>query len=767
MKKITTIATLALALGTNFLSAQFLVKPTFFETLGVSNQGLVSGYEDQAGPYSIWNPDENLFYEIGGAAPGQGVGGACKFSADGKYLSGTNYINQDIPTDWTRQVLSNYPHIFKAIEFPENQEYTGYAAGQTLTWNGHGIILKTFNGGVNWMAKWIDTGNRALEAMSFPTLYTGFVGGWNGYFAKTTDGGESWTEIAPAGEEAVYYYKTITFKDEFSGVVTAELESGGAMVFITSDGGENWTSGTGLNGIPEKVCFAGAGTYFAVNTGGSIQKSTDNGITWNTIYTAPEMLLGITFYDGLTGIATGENACYKTGDGGATWTPFTITEGVMFRDVKWIDSMNLVAVGSSDVIFSSADGGATWTWANQAIFNGEPSLYSIAVTGQDIHVCGSQGNFYKKSRIASRIVAEMSKYDMETGQWTTLGSLGQTVDNTTSGGFNVSADGNTFVGNSWADPNNGNGYTPYAHGVAWTQADGITDLGSLYANDNRSSRANAVSGDGNVIVGYQDLNGPWKSAVWRKNPAGGYFPNEYLLINPDGSATDEFNQLGECSYVTPDGNWIGGEGDYANGNQPWIWSEATGVINLGDLSAGTGTGRVAGIAPDGSFVIGWFSVFGWGAQPIPFIWTPTTGIVEFNAFVGNVLDIDTGDYDVWIPNNLSLNAKYITGWGVNPNIGEWGEIFTFRLEMPDMLGHAEVGANISTVYPNPVIDILNIQSEETIDNVGVYNISGQLLIDRKSPNGISQIDLSALSSGIYFVKIQANQQTKIHKITKK
>jgi photosystem II stability/assembly factor-like uncharacterized protein len=761
MKKTITFFTLLLCvLCTIGASAQFLVKPTFFETLGVSDQGLVSGYVDQAGPYSIWNPDEESFYEIGGAAPGQGVGGAAKFSADGNYLSGTSYISQAISTAWHRNVLTDYNYIFKELEFPESQQYYGFAAGESLTNNGDGILLKTYDGGQNWTELWVDDAQHGLEAMSFPTLNTGYIGGWNEFLAKTDDGGNTWTPIVPSSEDDVWYYRTIDFKDESNGFVSAQLEDG-FTGYYTTDGGQTWTTSTGLSGIVEKACYAGGNTYFAVNMAGDIQKSTDGGATWNTVYTATGTLAGIRFKNLTTGIATGSQYCYKTTDGGATWTQYNVQEGITFRDVNWIDDSNLVIVGASDVIFASNDGGVTWTWDNQDLFNGNPSLYSVAVTSENVIVCGSQGNFYKKSLISSQIVAEMSRYNVTTDQWTALGNLGMTVDATTSGGYYISADGNTVVGNSWFS-DGGSSFS--AHGFVWNQTDGTTDLGTLFAG--RSTRANAVSADGNVIVGLQDFNGPWKSAVWRKNPEGGYFPNEYILIDPNGSATDEFNQLGECSTVTPDGNWIGGEGDYSNSNQPWIWSESTGLINLGDLTEGVGFGRVAGISPDGSYAIGWFTSFEWGATPTPFIWTAESGIQEFNAFVSDVLDIDTGGYDIWIPNNMSMNGKYITGWGVNPNIGEFGELFTFRLEMPETLGNAHVQSDISTVYPNPVNGILNISSDLTIDKVEVYNVNGQLLLEEKSAAGISNLDMSSLATGIYFVKTHANQQTKTHKVTK-
>jgi len=201
------------------------------------------------------------------------------------------------------------------------------------------------------------------------------------------------------------------------------------------------------------------------------------------------------------------------------------------------------------------------------------------------------GNFISGTSIGSS-VPELSRYSLLTGQWTALGSLGFMVDSTLSGGFGISGDGNTVVGLSWADTTGG---LAYAHAIAYNATEGIMDLGSLFFG--RSTRANAVSDDGSVVVGWQDFNGPWKSAVWRKNPAGGYFANEYILIDTTANPNDEYNQMGECSSVSADGKWIGGYGDYANANQPWIWCEDSGVINLGVLPL-TGNGYVSGMTAD-------------------------------------------------------------------------------------------------------------------------------------------------------------------------
>ncbi len=130
---------------TENVSAQFVVKPTFFETQDVSNDGVVSGYEEQAGPYSLWNPDTNTFEQIGGTAPGLGGGGSVEFSGDGNLLSGTTTVTTTVPTEWEK-LNTGFDYIIRDIEFPGGSDFTAFAAGKSLTYNGDGIVLVTYDG---------------------------------------------------------------------------------------------------------------------------------------------------------------------------------------------------------------------------------------------------------------------------------------------------------------------------------------------------------------------------------------------------------------------------------------------------------------------------------------------------------------------------------------------------------------------------------------------------------------------------------------------
>lgn len=749
--------------GIESISAQYLTKTPYFDMTGVSNEGVVAGYEEWAGPYFLWNADENTYVEIGGAAPGNGVGGQAHFSEDGMYLSGSSYYEMAIDTDWQRNIYTDHPYIYVDVEFP-NGPLHGYAAGQSSTYRGNGIIIKTINGGESWAPIWEDTEERGIETMSFPSIQVGYVAGWNEYIAKTTDGGSIWTELNPTVEE-VLYYSSIYFKADLNGVVAAILNSGDSKIYITSDGGSTWQTGTGLAAVPFDIEYASGDTYFLVTNKGHIQRSIDNGLTWNTVFTAPggSLFSGISFYDGMNGYAVGESdasGVYKTVDGGDTWTQvdvFGTTSGyAIWRDVEWIDANHIFIAGTPDVIYESTDGGENWFWSNEEIFNSGPALYDIAVTDNAVHIAGSQGNFYKKSLIPGKTVAEMSRYSVADNEWIALGNLGNVVDVSSGSGYYVSGNGKIVVGLSYAADNS-------AHGFAWNEDEGIIDLGSMYQG--RNARANSVNYDGSIVVGWQDFNGPWKSAVWLKNPDGGYYPNKFLLIDPNGNSEDQMNQLGEATSVSADGNWIGGAGDFAFPNA-WIWNEDEGLIDLGNMGLDEATGRVTAINEDGSIVVGYYKSGGGPWDPVvytPFIWTLESGIADLNDYITETLEFDMNGDNIYVPNDLSSNGVFITGWGIDSSETI---LRTFRLQLTETLDINNPKEPMVTIYPNPVTDVLQISSQTEIISVIIYNTNGQQLMDKNLNSLHGEIDLNSLSTGIYFAKVLSNNTMSTYKFIK-
>ena len=66
------------------------------------------------------------------------------------------------------------------------------------------------------------------------------------------------------------------------------------------------------------------------------------------------------------------------------------------------------------------------------------------------------------------------------------------------------------------------------------------------------------------------------------------------------------------------------------------------------------------------------------------------------------------------------------------------------------------------IYPNPVSDILNIESKEALDFIRVINVLGKEVLSSKE----NSIDVSKLPSGLYFVEISAGNKSATKKIIK-
>ncbi|MCB0468288.1 MAG: T9SS type A sorting domain-containing protein, partial [Aequorivita sp.] len=94
---------------------------------------------------------------------------------------------------------------------------------------------------------------------------------------------------------------------------------------------------------------------------------------------------------------------------------------------------------------------------------------------------------------------------------------------------------------------------------------------------------------------------------------------------------------------------------------------------------------------------------------------------------------------------------------------------------PSMFGKVTVVGKLSieekfvknlNFYPNPVKNNLTISSIFKIDNYQVYNILGTLVSEGKGTGNHTQVDMSRLNSGLYFVKVTSRNMQTTLKIAK-
>ncbi len=97
----------------------------------------------------------------------------------------------------------------------------------------------------------------------------------------------------------------------------------------------------------------------------------------------------------------------------------------------------------------------------------------------------------------------------------------------------------------------------------------------------------------------------------------------------------------------------------------------------------------------------------------------------------------------------------------------YGQVEDYKLNVTsNPTGIDQINSTNIRLYPNPVSGILNISNTEKIKSVSIYDILGQKMIV-ENLNGLnSQIDLSKLSNGIYFVKVIVENKTNTFTINK-
>lgn len=103
---------------------------------------------------------------------------------------------------------------------------------------------------------------------------------------------------------------------------------------------------------------------------------------------------------------------------------------------------------------------------------------------------------------------------------------------------------------------------------------------------------------------------------------------------------------------------------------------------------------------------------------------------------------------------------------VKDNTGQWGPVFRNVVSVQTTLDAPQFDLRNIVVYPNPVKDILNVSFDNAINSVSIYNMVGQQVFTKSVNANEDTINVSGLTSGTYFVKVQAEDKVKTLKIIK-
>lgn len=282
------------------------------------------------------------------------------------------------------------PHVTTAnlwkVKFVDRDN--GWIIGQYFNRSGiirsyayRSSILKTTNAGASWSEQVLD--DCILSDIEFVNPMIGWAAGVtrgrSGLLYKTGDGGMKW-DVADSNA-AGFRYVSIHFLDDLQGWVGGWNDTA-SIVLRTSDGGTTWQRSIHQGIDINDLFFLDPLTGWIVGQDGSVRKSTDGGMTWQTVLRVPDPinpggfspLRRIQFVDPMHGYAVGGISGGETklwsSNGGTTWNVVSKAPGSSLHGVWFIDANNGWTVGGANAgltIQRTIDGGQTWAKQNYPV----------------------------------------------------------------------------------------------------------------------------------------------------------------------------------------------------------------------------------------------------------------------------------------------------------------------------------------------------------------------------------------------------------------
>ncbi|MFA6599212.1 MAG: YCF48-related protein [Ignavibacteriaceae bacterium] len=343
---------------------------------------------------------------------------------------GTCFKSIDGGVTWTKITFPSTSTSLYCACFKDAN--TGIVVGGSLGSNRTtGYIYRTTNGGTSWTQ--ISAGLfEQLNAVNFIDANTGIAVGELGRIMKTTDGGLNWSSISSGFTSHI---NSFHFIDANSGYIVGGQGDYDGVIHKTTDGGTSWVikqsgelaSIKSVYAIDANICWVGGQN--------ALYKTTNGGDAWtkqSSSYTSRALV----FLNADIGISANANSISRTIDGGTTWTKVADYD---CNSLFFVNSLVGYSTGSNSATYKTTDGGSTWS-----SLVGSPMGYYVYFVNSDLGFVAGSGvwkttnggtTWVKQKLDFDNFVLSVFFFDANNG--IAVGGGGQ-VWNTTNGGSNWS-----------------------------------------------------------------------------------------------------------------------------------------------------------------------------------------------------------------------------------------------------------------------------------------------------------------------------------------
>ena len=276
----------------------------------------------------------------------------------------------------------------------------------------------------DWQLTTINS-NNDLNAVYFTDNLTGFVVGTKGTILKTTNSGQSWSEISPNHDTD---FNSIVFNN---GRIFCAGDNGTLMEYNLSF--PKWRKvKIPIDEALFNIKFINDNIGFITCGNGVVLRSADGGLTWKKIFIGKkETLFSVSFSDEQTGFIVGWNGhIYKTDDQGLTWHSLSVHHSSYLKDILFVNQFLGFIVGSKGLLLRTEDGGNNW---EKIFVNTSFGLYKVFFeNNEDGIILNNRGEIFKttdagknwqKNNIGETVVLnDIQK--LETGKYIIVGNNG-------------------------------------------------------------------------------------------------------------------------------------------------------------------------------------------------------------------------------------------------------------------------------------------------------------------------------------------------------
>ncbi|MDY0086814.1 MAG: YCF48-related protein, partial [Bacteroidales bacterium] len=268
--------------------------------------------------------------------------------------------SEDSGQSW-ENLVDGMINDFKSVYFlNEQQGFVGYGGIEGPT------ILRTTDGGLNWHhVNGPDFFAYApVSSFAFASESKGWAAFTNNQIFETNDGGLNW-QLKQTGFDN-YYFNHITVSADGGLFLTSTR----GEIIKSTDDGNTWTDIS--PSLADDVFFDGSTNFVSQILGfmalrteeykGLLLKTSDGGVSWHFVQIPfDERVSSISFADSETGMITlNEQGVLITNDGGETWSePLQINDRAPSY-VKMITPLRAVATFEDAMAAITTDGGESW-----------------------------------------------------------------------------------------------------------------------------------------------------------------------------------------------------------------------------------------------------------------------------------------------------------------------------------------------------------------------------------------------------------------------